>query len=422
MRLEIILAEDICKAYGAVSTPVEVIDFMLQVSGIERWENLNILEPGCGFCDFLKRIYTKYPNNRFTGIEYNLEVYKLITSLYSQFELIYADFILWEPREKYDLVIGNPPYGIIGDKSHYPIYVMKEKKALYKKNCETWFGKYNIYGAFIEKGIRVLKDRGKLVFIVPATFMILDEFKKLRKFLATLGKVKIYYLGPKIFKGRNVSTCVLVVEKGLKGLELYEVKELKHIKKYYEKDIYNGEIIRFETPETLNFEKDGIPLGSIFSFHFAARSTEIERLPFVSKEPKKGFVPVLTGRNLHPNWIDYESCYSGLWMPKKYAPLLRFFYGFPHLVVGHTKGGKVVAAVDYQCYPWREEIHLVPKVQGININKVANYLNSEEVQEYMKQLYKEITPHITITQLKILPLRRKEYGCFTKLTLIPTIS
>jgi hypothetical protein len=47
-------------------------------------------------------------------------------------------------------------------------------------------------------------------------------------------------------------------------------------------------------------------------------------------------------------------------MPPEDAPRLRAFYALPHIVVAHTKGTRVVAAVDRRCYPWREEFHLVP--------------------------------------------------------------
>lgn len=408
--LGMFLNKQICKAYGAVSTPVEIIDFMIMASGIEKWEGLKILEPGCGFCDFLARIEDKYPNNDFTGVEVNTQVYSEILNLYPKFNIIQSDFLLWEKDEKYDVVIGNPPYGIIGDKKHYPIHVLKDKKILYKKASSTWFGKYNIYGAFIERGLKLLKDGGKLVFIVPATFMILDDFKYLRKFLSIFGRTKIFYLGPKMFKGLTVSTAVLVVCKGASGIELYEVEGLKKTSLCYEKKDYDGGMIRFDSPSNGSFSQGVSSLSDYFSLKFAARSPEIKRHPLVSREPKKGLVPILTGRNLHPGWIDYNKCYSGLWMPREDAPSLRSFYSFPHIVIGHTKGGKLVAAVDRECYPWREDIHLLPKVERIDLDAVTDYLNSDEVQQYMHDLYKDITPHITITQLKKVPIKGVKIG------------
>jgi len=48
-----------------------------------------------------------------------------------------------------------------------------------------------MYGAFIEKSVNLLKDGGQLIFIVPSTFMILDEYRKLRTFLASAGETTI---------------------------------------------------------------------------------------------------------------------------------------------------------------------------------------------------------------------------------------
>jgi len=404
LKLEEFLDE--WKRYGAVSTPREVVRFMLKVSGIEKWEGLNILEPGCGFYDFSREIYCENPSNTFTGVEVNPEIYEIINKIFP-FRTILADFLLWETDERFDLVIGNPPYGIPGSK-RYPIQVTPEIKEKYKRLYETWRGKYNVYGLFIEKGIKLLKEGGRLVFIVPCTFMILDEFLKLRRFLAKTGEVKIYYLGEKVFD-KNVTVCVLIIIKSrrLEGrLGLYEVKDLKDIVTWYEKEGWAGEIIRFENEETKKFEEGKSLLQDLFEFHFAARSIEYYRSPEVSREPKPGYVCVLKGDNLHQNWIDYENCYTNLWVPKSSVGKFRWFYTIPHIVVGHTKGGRIVAAVDERCYPWREEIHLIPKVPlSIDeMRRIAEYLNLDEVQKYVKILYKEITPHITITQLRILPI------------------
>jgi len=406
INIDDVLTREEWKTFGAVTTPREIIDFMIEAAEA-KWYGLKILEPGCGFGDFLARIYAKYPDNEFTGIEVNQRIYEAATSLYPQFKLTFADFLLWETKEKFDIVIGNPPYGIIGDKSHYPIHILKERKASYKRLSTTWHGKYNIYGAFIEKGVKLLKDGGKLVFIVPATFMILDEFKYLRKFLSISGRIKIFYLGAGAFKGKSVSTAILIVHKGGTGIELYEVHGLKKIISWYSRGSYDGSIIRFDNAETSRFEEGTQPLSDLFSFHFAARSPEVKKHPLVLREQKNGLVPILTGRNLHSGWIDYEHCYSGLWMPREAAPSLRSFYAFPHIVVGHTKGGKLIAAVDKLCYPWREDIHLVPKIDGLDLKEITEYLNSVPVQHYLKMLYKDITPHITITQLKELPVRMR---------------
>lgn len=381
------------QALGIVPTPPDLVAFMTELAAPMK-DRCRILEPACGDAPFLAAFAHRYGTQHdLVGIDIDPTAIQRAKERVPFADLVEGDFLLWQPNEPFDIIIGNPPYGIIGDASHYPIHVLKDRKETYKRRFHTWRGKFNIYGAFIEHSINLLKPDGKLVFVIPASWLVLDDFAKLRAFLSVSGNLQVYYLG-KVFRGRNVSCVVLVLQKGGRGLRLYDGRTLA-----LEKSVYQGELIRFETPELLAFEQSDIPLSALFEVHFAARSPEIRRHPQVSTKPKEGYVPVLTGRNLKVGWIDYEHCYSGLWLPKDAAPTLRFFYALPHIVVGHTKGTRVVAALDDRCYPWREEFHLVPKISGLDLPSIVRYLNSEPVQRYVRQLYRDFVPHLTMTML-----------------------
>ncbi|MBC7258070.1 MAG: Eco57I restriction-modification methylase domain-containing protein [Chloroflexi bacterium] len=394
--------EDRARAYGMVATPPEIVEFMVGLCEPSVAGPLDVLEPACGDAPFLRAFVARYGmRHDLTGVDIHAAETRLAQAQMPTAHFLDTDYLLWETEQRFDIIIGNPPYGIIGDASHYPIHTLREHKALYKKRFATWFGKYNIYGAFIEQSVRLLKPEGKAVLVVPATWLVLDDFARLRAFLAHSGKVTIYYLG-KAFPKRNVSAVVLVLAKGERGLELYDGME-----RAVSKQEYRGEIIRFETPDAVAFERSGIPLGECFRVHFAARSPEIRKHPSVVTAPREGCVPILTGRNLQRGRIDYETCYSGLWMPREDAPQLRAFYASPHIVVAHTKGTRVVAAVDWRCYPWREEFHLVPLVGIPDLDALVGYLNSDEVQHYTRALYRDFVPHLTATMLKVLPIPRK---------------
>ena len=423
LSLENYLRKEEWKKFGAVSTPVDVVRFMIDVAGIERWEGLNILEPGCGFCNFTSEIYRRYPNNKFTGVEINPKVYEIISKVFKppRFRIVLGDFLLWQTDERFDLVIGNPPYGIPGDK-RFAIKLPKETREKYKKLFETAKGKYNMYGYFIEKGVKLLKNGGKLVFIVPSTFMVLDEFSKLREFLSRVGELDIYYLGRGVFdKEVGVSVIVVTKDPSLRGvLKLYEVRNYrtKDVKHWYTKTNYKGEIIRFENEETKKFEEGKPKLGDLFKLYVAPKSVEYYEHPKFSRVPKPGYVCVLKGNNIKPNRVDYDHCYTNSWIPKDAVRDFGDYLTVPHIVVGDTKGIKgtrIVAAVDDRGYPWREQIHLIPRVPMSmeELRKIAEYLNSEEVRRYVETLYKEITPHTTRTQLKLLPLP-KEYWRYLK--------
>ena len=62
--------------------------------------------------------------------------------------------------DKFDIVIGNPPYGA---------EIPKDYKKYFKENYASVTGRYDSYFYFIEKGISFLRDQGELGFIVPDT-------------------------------------------------------------------------------------------------------------------------------------------------------------------------------------------------------------------------------------------------------------
>ncbi len=207
------------KDYGDFATPEWTVNFMVNLIDFQKLdnsENINILEPACGSAQFLFTIIKKQPQlssrANFWGVEINETTIDLLRmdSAVPNIRIINADYLLWNTNQFFDLIIGNPPYGIPSNSKHYAIKVDPKIKLKYKERYETWHGKYNVYGAFIEKSIKLLKPGGQLIFIVPATFMILDDFKKLREFLSQNGKTTIIYMGPNVFKPEADVTVVIL--------------------------------------------------------------------------------------------------------------------------------------------------------------------------------------------------------------------
>ncbi len=400
------------KALGHVATPPEVVDFMVRLAQPVACRECRVLEPACGDARFLQAFADRYgKQHMFVGVELNKQSVEHARKLVGGFAtIVEGDFLLYLPNQEFDIIIGNPPYGIVGDSSHYPIHLLKSRKEEYRKVIKTWRGKYNMYGAFIEKSVRLLSSGGKLVFVVPTTWMILDDFCLLRQFLSQHGRLTVFYLGC-VFPKVNVSVVVLLFEKGKSGICLYDLRDSfgkfldVQIGPCVDRDVYSGEMIRFESEKWISFENSGVPLGNVFQIHFAARSPEFRKSGLVRESPSAELVPVLTGRNLKSGYIDYDSCFSGWWMRVEDAPKLRWFYGVPHLVVGHTKGLRMVCALDYKCYPWREEYHLVPK-DGVSVDWFAleEYLNGDTVQEYLSDVYRGISPHLTKSVLQKVPV------------------
>lgn len=426
------LVQNAKKDYGIFFTPEHVVDFMVSLIDTSRCANkqeVNILEPACGLAQFLLGIKRNYPafyrKARNIGVEVNENIINYLTNLkiINDVKLIHSDYLLWEPEQKFELIIGNPPYGIPSPSVHYSIKVDAATKEKYKDIYETWHGKYNVYGAFIEKSIKLLKPDGQLIFIVPATFMILDDFKKLRSFLSNSGYSNIIYLGPDVFKPEaDVAAVVIDFTKsnahgGLKLLEyknnkLFLIKGMPH---------WRGEIVKFETDYTAKIENIcSHLLGDVYDIKISPRTPEIKNDPCIIKvKPPNGntaYLPLLNGRNLKCNRIIYDNL-TGYWIKKSDAKKLRGYLTEPHIVVGlgFRENGKVGAAFDKKCYPWMGDIyHLLRKNELFNnsfdldIDKILEYLNSDYLRKYIADTYREITYHLSITQLKNIPLPTKE--------------
>lgn len=421
------------KDWGVFFTPQWVVDLMVNLIEEDKLDltDLKILEPACGICQFLLGI-KRNKNHIFTqsfkriGIEIKKEIidYVYENNLNDRIEVINCDYLLWETRDYFDLIIGNPPYGIPSLSEHYTIKIDNKTKKVYKEIYKTWYGKYNVYGAFIEKSINILKENGQLIFIVPATFIILDEFKKLREFLAKNGKTEIIYMGSDVFKSEaNITTVILKFIKSCNErnkLTLYDYDNGR-IKFISENKKWTGEVILFSTEFSKKVDEIcSFRLGDIYTIKISPRTPEIKNNKDIMQSQDyikdKDYLPILNSKNLKIGKVIYEPI-SGYWIESSKKAKLRKFFDKPHIVVGlgFRSNGQIGAAYDYKAYPWMGDVyHLLRKYQLIYKNfdltdeEVVDFLNSEIIRKYVKDVFREITYHFNITQLKLLPLPTKK--------------
>jgi len=102
----------------------------------------------------------------------------------------------------FDVVIGNPPY--IRQEE------LKDYKTYFKSQFELYTGTADIYIFFIEKGFKIMKNKGVLSFILPNKFMQAGYGQPARKFLIGQNILEIIDFGDyQIFEEATTYPCIL---------------------------------------------------------------------------------------------------------------------------------------------------------------------------------------------------------------------
>jgi adenine-specific DNA-methyltransferase len=168
------------KNNGIYFTPISCVNHTLKLLephlhsllSTSKGNVVNVLEPSCGSGEYITALNRAYPAFHITGIEWNETIYEHILQLGNEHIAIqHADFLQFQPKTKYELILGNPPY-----------YVMK-KEEVDKKYYSYFEGRPNIFILFIIKSLEMLSDNGILSFILPKNFLNCLYYDKTRQYI-----------------------------------------------------------------------------------------------------------------------------------------------------------------------------------------------------------------------------------------------
>lgn len=135
---------------------------------------LNILEPACGSGEFIRAVRTLLKETHtfeIKGIEKNKIIFDNLNED-TDLKYINGDFLDMSFGNKYDLIIGNPPY-----------YVMRKEDIPFDY-YKYFSGRPNIFILFIMKSLEMLKPNGILSFILPKNFLNCVYYNSTRKYIA----------------------------------------------------------------------------------------------------------------------------------------------------------------------------------------------------------------------------------------------
>jgi adenine-specific DNA-methyltransferase len=198
--------------FGQYFTPKIVADFMIGLADITT--NSKVLEPSCGEGVFLDLLQQK-------GFE-NVIAFEIDNVLARKFSSVrYESFVTAKINEKFDLIIGNPPY-IRWKNLEDELKQELATNLLWNKYCNSLCDYLYI---FILKAIELLKENGQLIFICPEYWMNTTHSVLLRNYMVCNGFFEeIYHFNETpIFDKVTVSIVIFKYVKSQKKQETIKV-------------------------------------------------------------------------------------------------------------------------------------------------------------------------------------------------------
>lgn len=107
--------------------------------------------------------------------------------------------------EPFDAVVGNPPYGA---------KLSRFDKAYYSENYKTAVGRYDTVSLFVERSLRLLREGGRLGFVIPHGFSRTGAYAPAREFANSYAKITHLANLLNAFEGVNLNAMVLCALKG----------------------------------------------------------------------------------------------------------------------------------------------------------------------------------------------------------------
>jgi len=363
------------KRLGQYFTPPDICGILL--SKLPKTRASLILDPACGSGEFLSAAARAFENPTLHGWEIDGRLAKISKKIAAGAEIEKTDALLREYGEKYDFVIGNPPY-----------FEFIPSPAVKKKFADVINGRANIFSMFIKLGIEMLKDGGRLAYVVPPSMNNGRYFLKLRKFIAASSDIEHMEIleSPLIFRGARQAVMFLILKKG------------KNTGRY----IFDRDGVFIFSPESRMLEKRFKKCSSLKELGFCVKTGQIvwNLNRYLLTGGPKNAVMLIWSHNITDGGLKFGSKKG----KPQYIKVKKFLTG-PAIVVNRITGAAGKARIKAAIVPagmrFVAENHvnvIFPSENGVlSLNALLSRIKSPDAAE----IFRNITGNTQVSKTEL---------------------
>ncbi len=322
---------------------------------------------------------------------------------------------------KFDVVVGNPPYGVD----------FNEQQKEYLSNFDSLVPDYEIYIYFISKGLRLLNNNGRLFYIFPNTFLsTLYGLEYRKRIIENHSLINITNLSDdKTFESANVRTCICGFQK---TNDDYKCKVVKYdtkfdiIKTATQQDLIDNceNLLSFISvneneqklidtiklhPRLLNFFD--VSQGYIPYDKYRGQSEETikNRIYHSSTKLDDTYKIEIGGKDIGHYSLNLETNIYVKYGKNLANPRNPKYFNEPRILVREITGDKLTATyVDVECYNNGSLINIISQNNEIDLKFILPILNSKLMGYYHNatspKAKKGLFPKILINDIRNLPI------------------
>lgn len=313
---------------------------------------------------------------------------------------------------KFDIILGNPPYGAAFD--------LQEINYLNQKYSEIVSGEIESYILFYYRGLSLLKDGGRLSFITPDSWFTNVNCANYRNWLiGNFSIVDIYDWYKPFVDAKDTRCHSIIIQKDcsvtkIRVQQILPSTPTKICRRFcldpellrsYGKEKWRVYITPEERPIVERMENQFVPLGQLYHIKYGLRTGNNSE--YISDS--SGICRVVEGKNIKPYYVNPKTKY----LIKKDG-LPRSFFGDeqlqPKILIQYVRSNTLdviakwieAAYCDNECVPLNSLNYIYKKDEEHSLQYLLALCNSFLLNRYYRLFYTDV--NVKKTYLQELPI------------------